>query len=364
MTAHDLDALLVFGAEPLGGYGDFLVATGLLPPGKGALSVVRRTGRPVVVTTSEQDARVLRAADRAGGYRIVSAGVDPLPTIVVSELLSVPVGRVAVLGDRAAHRLVSEVTAALPPDLSVVDGPDLRSLRRVLGPPDELALDEAAARVRDGLLAARDAARPGATERGVAAAAHAALVAAGAVTVIVQVEANGFHARHPTGTVLAEGDVVTVFVEAAGIDGWWIEAGGPLAIGAVPVELRRAMSEITDAAARPPEVRAGGRLADTARRLAEATTHLGPPSIGIGHLSGIDEVAEALRPDSEAAFAVGDLLCVHPSAQLPGGITVAAASTALVTEEGARALVDVPALLHTTPSVSPPSPPERTPHVA
>jgi Xaa-Pro aminopeptidase len=303
--------------------------------------------------------QVLQASDAA----CPGLQVRDVPASYDEALLGclVDLGSVAV-GFEAAHVSVAKYhwlrDAALARTLAIDWRPTERAVERLRLIKDAFEVErirEAARRLDGAAEAAFAAARPGVSERAVAASIEAALRAAGferqAFDTIV---ASGPHSALPHyragDRILATGDLLVLDFGGV-LDGYCCDLTRTVSIGPPSAEIRRlyeavhAAQTAAIASVRPgidaSEVDAAARSVLEARGLGEAFGH------GTGHGIGL-EVHEEPRIGKRRAdlmpvqLAPGMVFTVEPGAYLPGLGGVRIEDDVLVTEGGGEVLTLIP----------------------
>ncbi len=327
----------------------------------GALIVGLAESRLIVDSRYLETARAATAGRTGVTIRLASGGLDPA---VADETALM---RAAAVGIEAAHLPVSRyerlrLLLAPPPGGEAAAQPGHGALvlteglvegLRVVKDDGELAtLREAARRLSDVAIRAREFVQAGRTESMVAALVDAAVRDAGferpAFDTIVASGPNSAlpHAR-PTGRILADGDGVVL--DFGGIyDGYCVDLTRTLHLGPPGAGFRRLFSAVAEAhAAAIAAVKPGAFAADidgAARKvlerhgLGEAFGH------GTGHGLGLevheDPRISPLAP-ADARVTAGMVFTVEPGAYVPGSAGVRIEDDVLVTESGCELLTNV-----------------------
>lgn len=303
MRADRLDTLIIYGVSALGQYGAFTYVTSNLPSNKGSYVVLARDEDPMLLPvtphgrSSGRAAQLARLAATVEGSVGIAAGPQGLPPRDAAQLNAALGTRLIDDASGLIDRLRRRATEETEDQLRIT----ARHIERVL------------------CLVERETAA-GDTELEVAARIRAGLTLAGAQVDIVQVSASDFRGGPPSSRRIHDGDVVTVFAEAARADGQWVELGALYLVGDVD-DRRMAVAETIVAALRAGVRNAvPGTATDSIwREMNDLSRSIGPPTIGWGHASGADEGPLLIGPEEDAIIAERDVLCIHPSASSPDG---------------------------------------------
>ena len=269
---------------------------------------------------------------------------------------------VSTVGFEASHLSVARhdwlLRSAASRDAGIALRPTDRVVEqlRVIKDAGEIALlREAARRLTRVAAAGITAARPGVTERAVAAAIEGAMRDAGyerpAFDTIVGSGPNGALPHYRAGDRILEGGDVVVLDFGGVLDGYCCDLTRTVAVGAPTAQAHRVHGAVREAqlaaiAATRPGVAA--TAVDAAARdvlehhgLGEAFGH------GTGHGLGLDVHEEPRitrpRPDVPSVLLEpGMVFTIEPGAYLPGWGGVRIEDDVLVTDNGCEVLTDVP----------------------
>ncbi len=348
MDEAGLRSLAVLGIGAVSQYGNFTFLTGHLPSNKGLYAIMRRGEQPEIIAPTHAAAEGLRAEPFVRGSVAVGGTGDRDAYLdAVASLAERPVGLVA-----PTPRGLPELDrAALSRHLDgrVVDATGLvEGLRRRVRLADITSLRGAAESAEHALRAFEQRVRVGDSEREAASTIHAELVRRGSVFSIVHVSAGRFHGQPPSDRLIAEGDVVTAFAETAGMAGHWAELGAAYLVGRVSGRrhaLAAGVARALDAGS--AQLRPGTKGSVVANAMLEATTHLGDPTIPLGHSVSVDEGTVSLSASGDDVLQDRDAFALHPTVRDHGdGQSVGAANTYLIDGDRASALSQYPLTPH------------------
>lgn len=352
-----LGPLIVHSSGALGRYGLANYLTGAFPDPKGTYVVLGSEAPPVIVARSPYERlrwelygnALVEIAYPAGSSQV--AQLKRVVELVHSEQDSSPPA-VAAGGMRGIawedHQSLLELLGTA--DLADVSHL-LHRVKRFKTPADlkgmrssvrmaEQALDRFVARAYAGM-----------TELAAAAVIESELRQKSASTCLVNVSAGPYLSQGPTERRIEQGDVVTVFVEAANADGYWVELGALVAFGRVAGE-RRSLAEKTIGTLRRAEghVRPGMRASDLADRIDRLVQDIGHPAFGYGHGVGIDEEEPVISSDDRTRLETRTTIALHPSILTSGcRASLAVANTYSLEEHGIVPLSDHPYSVYDIP---------------
>jgi Xaa-Pro aminopeptidase len=332
VKSAEADAGLVFGSH---GHGEqFRYLTGFAPALGDMWLVLSGSGEAACVLDFDWQ---LEEARRASGIERWQGQLGAVE--VVGDLLSeTPAHRVAVAGlDRlpvtAFVRLRERITG-----LEVVDvGSTLARLRRRKSAGELGRLREAARLTDAGFDAARAEARPGITERGLAARVGQALGPEWSFPpTVISGNDDPIPIREPTERALAEGDTV-MFDIGASYDGYQADASRTLVVGEPNDEQRRVWDIVLRAyEAALAQVRPGVPCADVHAAAAAAVGERGHRlAHRVGH--GIGLATSFEWPDlanEREPLEPGVTICIEPSLAVPGAGVMKLEDDLVVTEDG------------------------------
>ncbi len=245
LGAHDLDAVLVYGANRAGSAVDWL--TGWPVTREAALLV--RPGDPYRLFVQFYN-HVPNARRFARDTEVEWGGPSTIAS-VARTVVAAGVARLGVIGPLGWSAAAKLMEAGV----QLVDlGPDY-TLLRMYKSDEELAWMRTGAELSDLASAAvRNAARPGVTDSELGAACEAAYLAHGATNQIHYFGVTNMDApdccvpaQWPSGRRLVAGDVIVSEISAS----WWGYAGQVLrtmAVGAAPSRLYQELHDVADAA--------------------------------------------------------------------------------------------------------------------
>ena len=347
--------LIVHGSGALGRYGLANYLTGAFPDSKGAYVVFGSEVSPVIVARSPDE----RLKCELYGNALVEiayparsshlAMLERVTELVHAEQDTRPPA-VAAGGMRGLpwkdHQRFTEL-------LGIDDLPDvsrlLNHLKRFKTPPDLKGMRSAMRTAEEALDRFVAETSVGMTELEAASMIEARLRRGGAPTCLVDVSAGPYLSQAPTKRSFEQGDLVTVFVEVANADGYWVELGALVGFGRVAAD-RWALAEKTVDTLRQAEhhIVAGSRASDLAREFDRLVGAVGRPAFGFGHGVGIDEEPPMVSPDDRTRLEAGTTLALHPSI-LTGEMSLAVANTYLLHAQGTVPLSSHPYTIYNIP---------------
>lgn len=324
MREQGLDGLIVYSRGHITQYGPVEFLTGYTPVARPIYAVLTSAGETVLIAPTPADrffASRLPGAPTVllAGEGDVVSGRDDLAGAAAGALLSTdaPLHRVGVTGMRGALPAgeLDALRAALP-GVELVDADPLLSRAKALKAPQELEELRATARIADaGFYAGRRALRVGASDAEVGAAIRAEIFAYGCRDALVFASAEPFFLSFPQGRTFRDGDLVTIYVEAVGPSGYWVEVGGLLALGEPPAEqVAIAHAALRAASAMETLLVAGSTAGAVARAADELAAREGLHSgLWHGHGVGVDHDSPVITASDATRLEEGMVLAVHPN---------------------------------------------------
>ena len=318
--AEALGPLIVYGSGVLGQYGLVHYLTGTFPDPKGTYVVFGNQTPPVIVARSPQERlRLQRYGNSPVEIAYPSSGSRHARLQRVAEL-------VAAQRDHNPPAVAAGGLHGLPWSdhqrlMTLLDVPGFADASRILNlakrpktPTDLIGMECSIRLAEEALDLFLADGRVGMTEREAAAVIESHLRACGALTSLVDVSAGPYLSQAPTGRVIASGDLVTVFIETAGADGYWVELGVLVAFGTVAGSLWT-LAEQTIETTRRAELLAtpGCIVSDLAHSIDQLVERFGRPAFGYGHGVGIDEEQPTVSRDDDSILETGMTLALHPS---------------------------------------------------
>jgi Xaa-Pro aminopeptidase len=355
MAAERLDALLVVGAGVVKQHGYLDWVLGTAPISRPAYAVVLPDGHVTALVLGEADAALVRSSGAGAHADVAPPGEQPLAAAAARALSAAGAGdgRIGVIGRdallpagalRALERRLAgaEVIEARPLAdrlKAVKDGVELAELTRLAAVADE-AYERLCGRARVGV-----------TEAELAAEAHGHARRHGIRDALVFVGAGRHHGYAPRPVALAEGSLVTVYVELCGLSGYWVEHVAMLALGTLDDSRERLAATVLDALrAGADRMRPGAHAAEAAAAMIAVAEKAGlraGSDHGLGHGVGAgDEDPPRIALDEETMLVPGMVAVLHPnlvSAACETSATVG--GTYAIGEERSRRLSAVPMAL-------------------
>lgn len=341
MRTAGLDGLLLGGRGVLASYGYVVYAAGYTPLLRHSYVYLDERTDPILWVPSAGDAAIVRERGLIQDVRSTGEGdwagaAVPMPEAVATEVKT-----------RAPSRLgVAGLGAIIPPDHETTLRAALTGVEIVDATPAVLAAKEC--KSQEELEGVRAAARlahsaydaaPELLEVGVAAQRVVArleqiLRADGALELLVFVDRGPYVVRRTTETVFERGDLISVLVEVANADGYWVEIGGLFSLGepgAAAADLAgacyTALDRVADACV------PGARASTAATHLDEvAADHGLTTGVGLAHGVGIDHDLPTVSHASADVFKPGQVVSIHPNLlDEPAGIGAVVADGVIVT---------------------------------
>jgi Xaa-Pro aminopeptidase len=351
MNRSDVGSLILHGRGVVGAYGEFMYLTGHFPGPKGVYAVVPYLGAPIIVVASQMAAGAV--ADAADGVDVTWPNRTETYLGLVARLATSSAAG-GFVGVAAAGGRGLPSTDALA--LSTRVGPTrfrdfsgaLANVKRVKSAADIEQTEQAVMLGERAIDCFQRGFRRGMTEWEGAAMVEAELRREGVALTLLFISCGPYFGQPPSARRLAENDLVTVTVEFASRDGYWIELGslflhggrrtsatpaGQLALSCVGLlsKFEKAIS---------PGVTCSKLAQDV---LADIRGCGAQPVEGLGHGVGIDEEPPAICLTENDSIAERTCLALHPSLALSdGSAATGVASMVRVDESGARAMSQYP----------------------
>ena len=322
MDTAGLDGLLLAGRGILASYGYVVYAAGYTPLLRHSYVYLDAETEPVLWVPSAGDAanvreRGLIADVRATGDGDWAGASVPMPDAVAAELAARGPARLGVAGFGAiippAHE---EILRRSLTSLEIVDATATVLAAKERKDEAELVGVRAATRLaRAAYDAAPELLAVGARAQRVVSQLEQILRQDGALELLVFVDRGPYVVRRVTDTVFERGDLVSVLVEVADADGYWVEIGGLFSLGEPSekgAQLAAACYEALDAVVdtcRPGRaVRDGAACLDEVARSRSLAT-----GVALAHGVGIDHDLPTVTHDSNETFTTGHVVSIHPN---------------------------------------------------
>ncbi|HEY7059980.1 MAG TPA: Xaa-Pro peptidase family protein [Chloroflexota bacterium] len=356
IAASGQDAWLVYGDAYR--YGDLAYLSHFLPRVRGALLLVPGAGEPsLLVACGSRDIPAAKTLTWIDDVRPFTRLPGEAAKLLRERGLDQ--ARIGLLGVEKQLAVGDwEQIQALLPDARWEPAGDRLAWLRARKDATELGvLRRAASIVNDGLAAAREALRPGLTERELWAVVDREM-RRGAAEDVRCLIASGPRAsvslRPPDDRALERGDVVLLHL-AAEYQRYWAESGQTLVLGTADEDERaladqafRVVQTMMDGIG--PGVTAGQIAQIAATTLVDVKAPgfvrtreaANAESYGLGHGIGLDlEEAPSIRPGGTDVLGEGSVVSLHAVLHGVGGRGAIAERTVAVTRGGAQALLDV-----------------------
>lgn len=346
MRDESYDALIVAGRGLLTQYGYLEYVVGFSPLVRLTYAVVIPDQQPILVAATASDAWYASMATdltdvRAGGLGDVISKQDNLPEGVAKVLSDYKVdrGKVGLVGLKHIVPVgdYEDILAALP-DAQISDATELVGRVKAIKSADEQKEVLRSCAIADaGLKTFQDRAAIGVTGWEMWGEMQRTVHSQGAREVLIMVSNDPFFNTPPRNEPLEQGDLVCVYVEITGPNGFWVEKASLFEFGTTS-DSKRQMAELclTSHRAASAQFVAGGS-ADRAAAALEATVEGHDVDFGIwhGHGVGIDHDIPVVTSGDNTVFVPGMVLALHPNftnkAQTVGA---SVADTFIVQESG------------------------------
>ena len=357
LRQEGLGPVIVYATGALGRYGLANYLTGVFPDPKGAYVVFGNEVPPVIVAGApgerlkwdlygnalvdvaypsgpSRDAQLERVAE------LIHAQEDSRPPAVAG-------GGMRGLPRKDHQRLIELLGADHLPDVSGL----LDQAKRFKTPTDLDGMRSSVKMAEDSFDRFIERAYSGMTEFVAAAIIESSLREHGASTYLVNVSAGPYLSQSPSDRSVKEGDLVTVFVEVASADGYWVELGALVGFGRVGGDRWSLAHKTIDTLRRAePYITPGSRASDLARRVDRLVEEHGRPAFGYGHGVGIDEEGPVVSRDDHSPLEARTTIALHPSILTSGGeVALAVANTYSIHERGVMPLSNLPYKIHCIP---------------
>jgi Xaa-Pro aminopeptidase len=352
MAADGLGALVMAGRGRIAQFGYVVYLCDYTPVLRSSYGVLWPEGAPTLLVPSRADRALVSERGliddvRSSGEGDAMRGELSLAGVLAGILRDGGAKRVGIagLGDIVPVNDYLALRHELP-GLEILDATALAAAAKAHKDPWELAQVSASLSLAaEGYAAAIPHLRPGGRARDAIAAVERVLRGGGASEMLVFVDSTEHSIRRTTDTVFRPGDLVTVLVEVANVDGFWTELGGLFALGTPSPEADRLATACYEAL-------------DGIRSLATPGTPVGEafdvfarvaaregldPGLGLGHGVGIDHDLPSLALGAAGTFEEGHVVSVHPNYQYgAAGLGATVADAFHVTAMGARRLSQLP----------------------
>lgn len=340
------DALIVAGRGLLTQYGYLEYVVGYCPLVRLTYAVVIPDHEPILVAATASDAWYARMATnmtdvRAGGQGDVISKQDSLPAAVAQVLADYKLDR-AKVGLVGLKHIVpvgdhEELLAALP-DAKISDATELVGRVKAIKSAEEQQEVLRSCAIADaGMKAFEKYAAIGATGWQMWGEMQKVVHAQGAREVLIMVSNDPFFNATPRDEPLREGDMVCVYTEITGPNGFWVEKASMYEFGTTS-EANRTMAELCLASHEAASSKfVAGSSADAVAAALENTVSGHDVEYGIwhGHGVGVDHDIPVITATDQTEFVEGMVIALHPNftnkAQTVGA---SVADTFIVQESG------------------------------
>lgn len=346
MRQGGYDALVVAGRGIVSQYGYLEYISGYCPLVRHGYAVVLPDVDPALVLPTSSDAYFAAGENglsdvRVAGEGDVVAGNDDLPSAVrdVLEDYGVMAGNIGFVG--LQHIVPAGDFSLFKEYLSRADISDatylLSDIKAVKTDDEIQALTETAEIADDGFRAAAAMMGPGVHAWDVSGEIERSVRRQGAREVLAFVAAGPYFLVRPQDQRFNSGDLVTVYVEITGPNGYWVERAGLFALGELKPTQAALASACLEAATRAEETMAVGSTASDVAVAIERESAKVEASFGIwhGHGVGVDHDLPVITANDNTPLQAGMVIAVHPNLTDKGrtyGASVA--DTYVIREDG------------------------------
>ena len=353
MADQSVDCLVVSGRGLISQYGYLEYLIGFCPVVRLGYAVILPNREPVVVMSTRSDAYFARETSgfevRVAGQGDVISDKDSMPGVIEEILLEqhVTPRHLGVVG--LGHIVASADADALRqmfPDARVTDATRLLNDIKTLKTREEYADVRAAGEVADaGLQAFMHHADAGIGGWELYGEMERAVRRLGAREVLVFIGTGPYFLHRPHVDPLLDGDLVTVYLESTGPNGYWVERAGLFTVGQVG-DRKREYAETCLRAHRAAQdaIVVGNTASDVAAALEAETAPLGAlPGIWHGHGVGVDHDTPVITTGDSTPIREGMVIAIHPNLTDPEEtVGASVADTYIVTPSGAEAISRIP----------------------
>lgn len=356
MADQGVDCLVVSGRGLISQYGYLEYLIGFCPVVRLGYAVILPNREPVVVMSTRSDAYFARETSgfevRVAGEGDVISDKDSMPG-VIQEVLDEQRADPRHLGVVGLGHIVASADAdalrALFPNARVSDATRLLNDIKTLKTQEEYRDVRAAGEVADaGLQAFMHHAEAGVGGWELYGEMERAVRRLGAREVLVFIGTGPYFLHRPHVDPLLDGDLVTVYLESTGPNGYWVERAGLFTIGQVG-DRKREYAETCLRAHRAAQeaIVVGNTAADVALALEAETAQLGAqPGIWHGHGVGVDHDTPVITSGDSTPIREGMVIAIHPNLTDPEEtVGASVADTYIVTPSGAEAISRIPQTL-------------------
>ena len=356
MADQGVDCLVVSGRGLISQYGYLEYLIGFCPVVRLGYAVILPNREPVVVMSTRSDAYFARQASgfevRVAGQGDVISDQDSMPG-VIEEILREQHATPRDLGIVGLGHIVASADAdalrRMLPDARVTDATRLLNDLKTLTPRAAGGGGRAAGEVADaGFQAFMHHAEAGVGGWELYGEMERAVRRLGAREVLVFIGTGPYFLHRPHVDPLLDGDLVTVYLESTGPNGYWVERAGLFTVGQVG-DRKREYAETCLRAHRAAQeaIAVGNTASDVALALEAETTPLGAlPGIWHGHGVGVDHDTPVITSGDTTPIREGMVIAVHPNLTDPEEtVGASVADTYIVTPSGAEAISRIPQAL-------------------
>lgn len=324
LAGEGLGAIVVAGKGLIGQYGYLEWCAGYVPVVRAAYGVLTPGSEPGLILPTGADAFYARrrtgfADVRVAGQGDIHSEYDDLASGVAACLVErgAAAGRIGVVGLRhVLSAWEAERLAAALPGAELVDvTAAVAAVKAVKDAADVEQLAATAAIADDAFEAFLGHVRPGVSGWELNGVIEQAIRARGTRDALIFISSGAYFLERPTAERVADGDLLTVYVEIVGPTGYWVELARLVAVGPVDGE-RAALAEACLAAARGAERElVAGRTAGDPARAIDAVAARAGLRIGIwhGHGVGVDHDPPVITAADTTPLVRDMVVALHPN---------------------------------------------------
>ncbi len=349
MRDDGYDALIVPGRGLLTQYGYLEYVVGFCPLVRLTYAVVVPGHQPIMVTPTSSDAWYTKMATDLADVRVAGQGdvistQDNLPAAVARVLADYQVdrGKVGMVGLKHIVPVgdFDDFRAALP-DAQITDATSVVGRAKAVKFAEEQAEVLRSCAIADaGMQAFEARAAAGVTGWELWGDMQRAVRSRGAREVLIMVSNDPFFNAPPRDEPIQDGDMVCVYTEITGPNGFWVEKASLYEFGTTD-DAKRRMAELCleSHAAAAEKLVAGSTAAEVAGAL-EATVTGHDVEFGIwhGHGVGVDHDTPVITKTDSTELVPGMVIAMHPNFTNHEQTVGASVSDTYIIQESGRAV--------------------------
>jgi len=347
--AAGYDLLIVLGRGVISHFGHLLFASGYCPVIRMGALVVRPGFSATLAVTSDSDRALATGVAVTDDIRVLELVGDPsssdsLGGMAALAMAGIATPRIGIAGleDVASLPMIDALRTAIPGAMIESATDMMLRVKAVKSLADLAGMRASAALADDALRALAEALYdPACTLAAAAGAAQAVLAAGGAQEMLVYASKGPHYLHRPRPERLEAGELLTVFVEVANADGYWVELARLITRGAPSTQARRAITDGQAVMLAAREALTPGRTGGQAYAGIAALVTQGGYSSGLwlGHGVGVDHDLPTIGKGDATPLMPGMTIAFHPHLVDPASGTGSSyGDTFLVTEGAAEPL--------------------------